>query len=83
MTTNMKNETLMNLPVLAAFGDAKPAGKPATAVSARKFQFSWLVPCVAVLAAIIAYQTLNNLTELNTYLAGLEAFMQSPQFSVR
>jgi hypothetical protein len=76
MTSNMKNETLMNLPVLAALGDAKPA----TAAPARKIRIGWLVPCVAMLAAIFAYQTLTNLAELNASLDGLAEFMHTAQF---
>ena len=78
MTTNLKAETLMNLPVLAARDEAQPPAR--TAASAREFRIRWLVPTVAVLAAIIAYQTLSSLAELNRSLDALTLFMQTPQF---
>jgi len=80
MTTNLKAETLMNLPVLAALGDAEPAVKVATIHQARQPHISWLVPCVALLAGVLAYQALGNLAEINAYLTGVEQAMQSPQF---
>ena len=82
MTTNVniKNQTLMNLPVLGALSDAKAAVKPATAAPARKIRIGWLALCVAALTAVIAYQALGNLAELNTYLDGLEQVMHTPQF---
>ena len=79
MTTNLKAETLMNLPVLGARFEATPA-KFQSNTPARKPRIGWLVPCVAVLVIVIAYQAVGNLAELNIYLDGVEQVMQSPQF---
>jgi hypothetical protein len=76
--TNMKAETLMDIPVLLA--DNEIATFDRTTAPARKPRIGWLVPCVAVAAALVAYVAFTDLAETNASLDEVAAFMQTPQF---
>ena len=76
----MKTETVMHLPMALAFAEAKAPTKTSTAAPARKPRISWLVPCVAVLAALTAYLALGQLAEIDRDLDALAQTMQNPQF---
>jgi len=75
---NMKNETVLHLPVALALAGTETTTQ--TAAPARKPGVSWLVPCVAVLAALIAYLALGQLAEIDRGLDALAQTMQTPQF---
>ena len=78
MTTNLKAETLMNLPVLGARTELAPART--RLATARPLHIGWVVPVVALLALLAAFQAFTTLAEINANLDHLAAFMQSPQF---
>ena len=78
----MKTETMMTLPVALALTEAETNPKTNTAATSptRQRRVGWLIPCVAVLAALVAYLALNNLVALDASLTALEQVMHSPQF---
>jgi hypothetical protein len=73
MTTNMKAATLMDLPMLATDNEIK------TTAPTRQPRIGWLIPCVLLLAAVIAFQAFSTLAEISSSLDGVEAYMHSPQ----
>ena len=78
MNTNMKAETLINIPLLLPDQEASTGRQTATPVS--KHRIGWLVPCVAVAAALVAYVAFTDLAETNASLDETTAFMETPQF---
>ena len=78
LNTNMKAETLMNLPLLLPDNETTTCQR--TTAPVRRLRIGWLVPCVAVAAALVAYVAFTDLAETNASLDELAAFMQTPQF---
>lgn len=74
----MKAETLMNIPVLLPANET--TSRAQAAAPTRQFRISWLVPCVALMAAFIAFQAFSSLAQINAHLDAMATFMQSPQF---
>ena len=78
MTTNLKSETLMNLPVLDTKSDPKPQAKSTSTV--RKFRIGWIIPITLLVAGIFGFYAYTEYTELSASLNCLTESMQRPQF---
>ena len=77
MTTNLKAETLVNIPLLLPDNETN---RLTQLPAARRFRIGWLVPSVAVAAAIVAYVAFTDLAETNASMDQMAAFLQTPQF---
>jgi len=78
MTTNLKSETLMNLPMLDAKSDSKPQAKSIS--TARQFRIGWIIPITLLVAGIVGLYAYTEYSELSTSLNCLTESMQRPQF---
>ena len=78
MTTNLKSETLMNLPVLEIKSDARPQAKANSTV--RQFRIGWIIPISLLVAGIVGFYAYAEYTELTASLNSLSESMQRPQF---
>jgi len=78
MTTNLKAETLMNLPVLDAKSDPKPQVKTNSTV--RQFRIGWIIPITLLVAGMVGFYAYTEYTELTASLNSLTESMQRPQF---
>jgi hypothetical protein len=74
---NMKAATLLNIPVLLPDNEITTTQ---TAASTRQFRVGWAIPCVAVLAALIAFAAFTSLAQINADLDAMAVSLQSPQF---